>query len=369
MKISWKKQLMVLFAFLFILAGCGDNSSVSPSLGLHGTMDLNTVNELNAQCVRPGFTDHQIKNVIDTGGQEAFSKIKELDQSGVEIITFLRWPEDTENTIGPDPERIPVGEDREEVLEYLEQYLLFVGPYIDWIQISQEPLGETYYDDSKYSPDEVIEWWETVALFIRDIQTTHSNLSHLKIMTGGITGIKGQLDGTGNPLTVEIIDRIISFGEEYCDAVDVHLHTVSVELGTQEISWLKSRTDMPLTATEWSQAHAATGPNWEGGWLREINQDYGISNWDVIQNAYNNPMSPQEWQDFIATSPYTPGFIPDFYDVLKENEFIYACYACVGQFGSPFFDWAPLKATKTTEPVSPNQPFYDEYVNLAESLK
>jgi hypothetical protein len=37
MKISWKKQLMVLFAFLFILAGFGEYSSVSPSLGLQGS--------------------------------------------------------------------------------------------------------------------------------------------------------------------------------------------------------------------------------------------------------------------------------------------------------------------------------------------
>lgn len=353
-----------------VLAGCVlPKPDDLPLLGLHGTMGLNIVNKLNAQCVRFGFSDYQIKNAIDSESVDALSKIKKLDQAGVEIITYLKWPEDnSNNSIGPDPERIPVGKDREEVFEYLEQFLLNVGSYIDWIQISQEPLGATYYDVSTYSTDEVIEWWETVALFIHDMKTSHSDLSHLKIMTGGITGIKGQLDGTGNPTVAEAIDNIISFGEEYCDAIDIHLHTSSVELGTKEISWLKDRTTMPLTTTEWSQAHAVKEDTLADGWLGEINEVYGITNYMVIQNAYEDPMSPQEWMDLIATSPYTKGFISNFYAVLTENEFIHACYGSACQYGNPVFDWCQLIATKTTNPVSPNQPFYDEYGNLAGML-
>jgi hypothetical protein len=91
-------------------------------------------------------------------------------------------------------------------------------------------------------------------------------------------------------------------------------------------------------------------------------------NWDVIQNAYDEPMSPQEWQSLIATAPYTPDFIPDFYNVLNENGFVLACYGSAVQYGSPAYDWKQLKATKTTNPVSPNQPFYDEYITLADKM-
>ncbi len=285
----------------------------------------------------------------------------QLDSAGVKLVAFLTWPKDTVKNIGVNLERIPVASDRDTVFYYLEKFLLTAGPYIDWIQIDQEPLGVTKYDTT-YTMEQVLDWWRLVADFIQKRRSRNPSLSHLKIMTGGITGIRGLLNGGGSPLLAARIDSIIQFGEDYCDAIDVHLHTVSVDMGARQIAYLKERTNMPLATTEWSQARVAFG------WLEQVNSQYGMTNRDVISNAYDQPMSPQEWQDLIATAPYTPNFIPDFYNVLNENEFVLACYGSAVQYGSPAYDWKQLKATKTTNPVSPNQPFYDEYISLADKI-
>jgi hypothetical protein len=156
---------------------------------------------------------------------------------------------DTVKNIGVDLERIPVGSDRDTVFYYLGKFLTTAGPCINWIQIDQEPLGVTKYDTT-YTIEQVLDWWRQVADFIKERRSREPSLSHLKIMTGGITGIRILLNGGGSPVLAAKIDSIIKFGEDYCDAIDVHLHTVSVEMGARQIAYLKARTNMPLTTTE-----------------------------------------------------------------------------------------------------------------------
>lgn len=338
-------------------------------LGVHGTSNPTAITNIGAKIARYGFTDYKIKNSIINGDSTAINRMIQLNTAGVKQVIFLRFPEDTIENIGKDYERIPTGIDSIEVFQYLDTFLMSAGPYIDWIQINQEPTGITPYNDSIYSPTQVLNWWRTLATFIKTkINTNPTQLGHLKIITGGIIVTDAALDSS-NIKTIATIDSIIKFGEDYCDAIDVHLHTSSLNKGIQKIAYITNRTSHPLATTEWSQAAAAK----ETGWLTSINTVwtnpshpfYGLTNFQVIAAAYSNPMSLSAWDSLIATSPYTANFIPDFYAVLDSNCFLFACYAGAFQYGSPNFDWNQLFTNKVTPSVYPNQPFYNEYVNLA----
>lgn len=352
----------ILTTLIILLVALTSNAQTPTLIGTHGTSDVNALVSIGSQIARYGFSDYQIKNGIDNGFTQAFDKIKYLDSLGIEQIIHLRWPEDTVNNIGPDWERVPVGADRDTVFLYLDTFLTEVGPYIEYIQINQEPLGNTHYNGATYQMSEVIDWWEDVAIFIRN----DTSLSHIKLVTGGISGINGAINDT-NGTTAQAIDSIIAFGEAYCDVIDLHLHVTDVIDGENQINYIRSKTNHILGCTEWSQADASTT------WLPNTNTVFtgthpfaGYANKQVIDSAYIYRMDTTEWNMFIATSPYTVNFIPDFYATMDSNCFEFACYGGVVQYGAPHFDWCQLFASKTVvQNMYPNNPFNTEYTNLA----
>jgi len=336
-------------------------------LGIHGTSDFGAISNIGAKVARYGFPDYKIKNAIIYGDSTALNKMMQLNFAGVEQVIFLTHPEDTIGGLGPSYQRIPTGIDSIEVFQYLDTFLMEAGPYIDWIQISQEPQGKTPYNDSIYTVNQVLNWWRTLATFIKSkIYNNPVQLGHLKIVTGGISALDA-LDTLTTP-TTESIDSIIKFGEDYCDAIDVHLHTYSLNKGIQQIAYIKNRTSHPLVSTEWSQAKAATKTGWINSintvWTNPSHPFFNKTNFEVIDSAYTNPISLAAWDSLIATLPYSVNFITDFYAVMDSNCFLFACYGGAFQFGNPKFDWKDLFTNKVTPNTAPNQPFYNEYVNL-----
>ena len=337
-------------------------------LGIHGTSDFGAISNIGAKVARYGFPDYKIKNAIIYGDSTALNKMMQLNFAGVEQVIFLTHPEDTIGGLGPSYQRIPTGIDSIEVFQYLDTFLMEAGPYIDWIQISQEPQGKTPYNDSIYTVNQVLNWWRTLATFIKSkIYNNPVQLGHLKIVTGGISALDA-LDTLTTP-TTESIDSIIKFGEDYCDAIDVHLHTYSLNKGIQQIAYIKNRTSHPLVSTEWSQAKAATKTGWINSintvWTNPSHPFFNKTNFEVIDSAYTNPISLAAWDSLIATLPYSVNFITDFYAVMDSNCFLFACYGGAFQFGNPKFDWKDLFTNKVTPNTAPNQPFYNEYVYLA----
>lgn len=331
------------------------------------------VNIIEAQCVRYGFADFQIKNAFENGNTSTFNNIFLLDSAGITQVMHLTWPADTIPDVGQDLERIPTGSDCTIVFQYLDSLLLSVGPYIEWIQICQEPIGITSYDSNEYSITDILGWWTTVVNFIRSRQIIYPQLlGHLKITTGGISGIRSAIDNPGG-VTAQVIDSILKFGELYCDAIDLHLHTVSLNSGRQEILFINSRTNHPLTCTEWSQANVVVDSGWINSvntvWTNFTDPFYGFTNKDVIEEAYINPLDTSDWKMLIETIPFSPGFIPQFYEIMDSCCFLFTCYGSATQYGSPVFDWKQLLATKTVNTnLFHNQPFFNEYVNLSTLL-
>ncbi len=343
-------------------------------LGTHGSNSPPILQNLDVQIARYGFTDYEIKHVIINGSTGALDKARTLNTLNIKQVVHLTWPDTTSSN---DYERIPAGADSIEVFQYLDAFLDKIGTYIEYIQISQEPFGA-----SSYNPEEeitnVIKWWKAVALFIKSKQAANPNdLGHIKLMTGGITGVNGAI---GNPdgFMAPLIDSVIVFGEKYCDVIDLHLHVVNIAMGENIINYIKSKTNHPLSCTEWSQAKAATkdGTNWLDADNTIFSPPHPLAdstNKKVIDLAYSAPMDSTEWNALIATSPFTPNFIYDFYAVMDSNCFELVCYAGVFQYGSPTFDWNQLLASKTVIQYNgypyPNTPFYNDFIHLAEMLQ
>ena len=167
------------------------------------------------------------------------------------------------------------------------------------------------------------------------------------------------------------VDSVIAFGEKYCDAIDLHLHVTDLSMGRENINYIRQRTDHLLTCTEWSQSRAA----WPEGtnWLYAVNTVFSpphpfadLTNKQIIDSAYSSALDSAEWKALIATSPFTPGFIPDFYAVMDSNCFEFSCYGGVYQYGNPSFDWSQLYANKTVlQKNFRNDPFYSEFTELS----
>ncbi|MCF6359201.1 MAG: T9SS type A sorting domain-containing protein [Cyclobacteriaceae bacterium] len=344
----------------------------SPTLlGTHGSNSPQILQNLDVQIARYGFTDYDIKNGITNESTDALDKARTLDALNIEQVVHLTWPDTTSIN---EYERIPIGADSIEVFQYLDTLIDEMGTYIEYIQISQEPFGA-----SSYNPEEeitnVIKWWKAVALFIRNKQALNpDDLGHIKLITGGITGFPGALNNPDSEIA-SLIDSVIVFGENYCDAIDLHLHIVDITMGESFINYVKSRTNHPLSCTEWSQAKAVTSSG--TNWINAINTAFysphpfaDLTNDKIIRKAYLDRMDSAEWNMLIATSPYTPNFIYDFYAVMERNCFEMACYAGVFQFNAPKFDWNQLIASKTViQELYPNNPFYKEFTGLSSTLQ
>ncbi len=355
-----------LFYILILLSSIG-YSQTPTLLGVHGSNSPQTLQNLGAQLARYGFTDYKIKEGINSGSTQVIDKARKLDSLNIKQVVFLTWPDTTSVN---EYERIPTGIDSLEVFQYLDILLDSIGPHIEYIQISQEPFGASSYDPNEDFSD-ILNWWQSVAVFIRNKQQQNpSELGHLKLLTGGITGVNGAISNPNSQIAA-LIASLIEFGETYCDAIDVHLHLVDITMGVDIINYIKSKTNHPLTCTEWSQAKAAgvNGTNWINTVNTAFNSThpfYGFTNKQVIDSAYVTKIDSSDWDLLIATSPHTTSFIYDFYSIMDSNCFELACYASPFQYGSPTYDWVQLYASKTVvQYMHPNNPFYQEYINLS----
>ncbi len=359
------RKLIIILALLFQSGGIYANNPTL--LGTHGSNDPKTLRSLGVQIARYGFSDDKIKSGIISGTAKGLNKIRKLDSLGIQSVVFLTWPD---SASVDEYERIPTGADSAEVFKYLNIFLDQVGRYINYIQISQEPFGASSYDPSQKITD-ILNWWRTVAQFIRNKQISNPiDLGHIKLIAGGITGVSGAINNPNSPIA-SLIDSLITFGEDYCDAIDLHLHVTDITMGENIIKYIKFRTNHRLSCTEWSQAKAA-GPNGTN-WLNNVNTAFdsphpfaGLTNKRIIENAYSSPIDSSEWKVLISTSPFTTGFIADFYALMDSNCFKFACYAGVFQYGSPLYDWNHLIASQTVVQYRyHNNPFYNEFVNLS----
>jgi hypothetical protein len=361
-KIAPYRYLFVLF--LIISISMKSYTQTPTLLGLHGVSDHYPT--MGAKVLRVGTNDYKIKTAIENNDSTVINRMRYLDSLGYTQVFYLIHNVDTVvDIVDMAWQRIPNGNDSIEVFQYLDTFLTEVGPYIDWIQINQEPLGITPYDTTTYSINEILNWWRELADFIDEKRTDNfSTLGHLKILSPSISSM--------NPTSEisPIIDSMLVFGEDYCDAISLHIYPLNIEHGRQTIEYYRSRTSQPLACSEFSQAKAGIYTGWlydiNTAWTNTGDEFYGLTNEEIIESSYTTPLDSTEWKNFINTAPYSNNFIPEMYAIMDSNCFTFACYASMWQYGEPIFDWTQLIANNTVAQFSfPNNPFYSEYVSLS----
>lgn len=338
-------------------------------VGLHGTSNPAVARTLGAQAMRFIVADQVIASIEPEARDALVAELAALRAEGVEVILTLRWP--VEPGVGPgegpDLDRVPTGDDRAAALAQVRDLVRAAGPHLAWLQVNNEPVGGPgVYADEDITPGAdgtiaAIAWMGEVARVIDEERRAAPELSHLRIMSPALTGLRARLGGGGDPLRTDLIEAIIDLAEARCDALDVHMHVESVQQVRDYVGWVRERTATRLTATEWSQAKSSRD------WLREERAPrFGTGpNVGFILDAYESPVSAEVWRDFVSTAPFTPGFLADSYAVMREEGFAHACYGGAFQYGNPLFDLKALYANRTVaERRAPNQPFHAEYVAL-----
>ena len=358
---STKLVYLRMFYILLFMTVSSNNFAQPTLLGLHGiTEDYPTI---GAKVLRFGANDYRIKTAIQNNDQTLLNHVMKTNSLGYTNICYLIHNKDiVVNPVDTAWQRIPTGNDRIEVFKYLDTFLTIIGPYIEYVQINQEPMGITPYDTNIYSLNDILNWWRTLAEFIDEKRALNpSTLGHLKILSPSISRMQTSPS--------KVVDSMIVFGENYCDAISLHIYPETVEEGKEVIDYYRSKTNQTLACSEFSQAMAGIHTGWLNNvntvWTNNGDLYFGLTNKEVMYSAYNNPMESTAWQAFIATAPYTVNFIPEMYAAMDSNCFAFACYAGMWQYGEPIFDWAELLTNKTVKQFPfPNEPFYSEFTAL-----
>lgn len=252
------------------------------------------------------------------------------------------------------------GQAREDAILIIEDLLNGAGSAIDWIQVQNEAVGvagmysiQDMIFDPRRTASPAVDWMRAVATRINELRRENPALANLKIMGPALREsvildrLRGgrTVDSTDGKVLTAFIDEVIKFAETHTDALDLHLHVASPEDAQAVIDYVRERSQVQLTCTEFSPEAAGEA------WLRKSAQDPGalgnVSNSRFVQDAYADQVSQKLWDRFIASSPVPHSYPRDIFTVLSRAGFVHACYGSVYQVGSVRQDWKALYATLT----------------------
>ncbi|MEM9160216.1 MAG: hypothetical protein AAGB46_14320, partial [Verrucomicrobiota bacterium] len=319
--------------------------------GVFGGRDATLVEPLEVKAVRTILWD---TSITPSATPLLLQRLQDLKNIGVtNTIVTLRWPADPESD--PFYDRIP--ENEEDALLTIETFLTLAQEenLIDWVQIQNEPGGGP---GSYRAPEEfqaAIPWFAKVAERIRNMDP------NLKIISPALTGFEQAIEGDN--LVSAIHESLVTFSNDYCDALDIHLFSESIQRTEEYIAYIKTLgSAKELVTLEWAQAKALSEFI-----LEAPNKDY-------LDSIYGgNPVSQKEWESFILTAPLDPYYIIRAVSVFQEAGIKIACYAGINQFGTleldrdRIYDMVALYSNITTGNYTPTQPFFGDIQAFAPS--
>lgn len=356
-----------LFGAVVLCCISSPAATMRPTLvGAHAARDAQLVEPLGVKVARIIIIDQYIDVNVDLNDESytnsAVWKFRDelaaLRDVGVkEVIITLRWP--TEYLPAPAHfDRVP--SDQAAAAEKLEYLLVNFDPYIDWLQLNNEPLGGpgSYIGNSDLGatiPEQInsgFDWLDAVAVKAKQIIATN-NLS-IKLMSPGITGYEPGMTGNTDALLGH--QRIVDLANQ-CSALDLHLNVDSLERLQQYVEYVKTNftVNVPFTAMEWSDSKSPEA------------EAFVAANQEQLNTIYSGDrMTTNEWVAFTESYQPDEHFIPDSLAYLQQEGFLHACYAGIQQFSSPDglnaldlqFGMTALYTTRTTLPITYNQPFH-----------
>ena len=169
------------------------NVDIEIKKGVFGLRDASLLSDLNAEYTRIIAWDTDIKaiyNQIDNGGSLEnniyYNQIKNIHDTGVNIILTLRWPDQNSS----DPalyDRVPIAQDKVEALSLLSRFINDFGPWLEIYSLQNEVGGlgpgtyaqEDMINSGNGSP--AVLWWKEIVSTINTEKQNNPELAHLKI--------------------------------------------------------------------------------------------------------------------------------------------------------------------------------------------
>lgn len=355
------------------------------SLGVFNGFDPQVMAEIGAKSVRLILKDGEIASGIDTPDEESefYEKLHTISQFADVIVTF-RFPDYdgqlTDNGRSEQYDRVPSGADREASLALVERFVRRAGPYLWGLSLANEPIGgpgRNYPEDKIKGPNGMspaAEWFGALAARIKSVTKADPALRHLQVVGPSITFPDDEEFEGGDPIQVAFFEELIeqTATNRNIDIADVHLHVSGVESIDRIYSFLRYERGLekPLMTTEWSQAKV--NKDWMSSQCTAAIPQCiaGKLNRQIVMDAYEIPMTGDQWQTLIATSALDDGFIERCLERFREYGFTHAFYTAVFQTHLPLYDTKAIIPTATVENARSTtrvEPLYSDYLNTAEA--
>ncbi|MEM9001864.1 MAG: hypothetical protein AAGB24_16520 [Bacteroidota bacterium] len=389
-----------LFTFPLILLSffaCNkDDNSIIPNTntdsslkkGIFGLRNGFTLTDIGAEYTRILVWDTDIKSIYDEIDNGAplenniyFNEVKTIHDNGIKIILTLRWPDQNSS----DPalyDRVPILQDRIESLNLLSRFLNDFGHLLDIYSVQNEVggLGPGTYSQSDIvnsgSGSPAVLWWQDIVSTINTEKQNNPDLNHLSISSPVPVLLKRLVfDNSGLPqANIDFFYETIDFGNKYCDYIDLHFNTFTLEEYPTTLTFLNSIINRPMIATEWSEVGSANDyisqpiSNQVLSYAISINHSIPSSlatNNELIEHLYDNPSTIDFWKIIVEESNYEENFMAQSSSMLSDAGFEIVCWNSGWQEGLTAYDLRSFYATKTVGPINNElSKFINEFKNL-----
>ncbi len=342
------------------------------SKGIFGLRNGPQLSALGAEYTRILVRDYDIAAIyaeadegIPLENTEGYRQIKSIHDNGVKIILTFRWPDQTSS----DPllyDRVPYGQDKEDALNLLRRFLADFGSMIDIYSVQNEVGG---LGPGTYATADMVNagngspaylWWKDIVETVNHEKSNNPALTYLKIAAPVPVLLKRMVfEPAGLPQTnIDFFYETIQFGNNYCDYVDFHFNTFSLEEHQPALDFIAPLVHKPMIATEWSEVNSANvyvkKPVSDALLTYAKSRNYIIpgtipTNDELIEYMYDHPVSLEIWEFMVAESDYHEGFMQQSSALLANAGFEILCWNSGWQEFRTAYDLRSFFATLTVE--------------------
>ncbi len=278
------------------------------------SVDYRELREAGAQWVR-GFYPLPAADEGDPADHFAIRTITETADRGYNTILSLKFPYNQRSF----PE--PGSDEMAAELERLDQVLPTVMGNVDIITVGNEPFIESLPEERD---ERLNEFYETVAQHVIDHQRQHCGTD---CGTTLYMGALNRLDLPENRTTA--VERWMTFVRETSEieGVDIHPHMPDPDNVQAFLDYIlpRMRNDQTFLVTEFSavwywQQHLEDQIPAE--FAQRYGYDAGTEVWEFVKGAIDEPVSQQEWNDFLTSSDWfmqQASFLRDQMDMYRET--------------------------------------------------
>lgn len=358
-------------------AAAQPTAAPKPIFGCFDAHAIQYALELNAHAVRLIMPIGILQKLISQARQAQagrgampwfFSTLRAMHHAGIKtVVTFLWVPHWMPSSKAP-PLPPPHSPRAKAWLATARDFVQMMGENLYCVTMDNEPL--TYLHPVDWRPSSagsipVLNWYSYVA------DEIHSTTPNLPIAAPAINILQQTMAMTPQRLKLHPwVKQAALHMHQMCDwanrsshisALDLHLYVKTAAQMQPQLAFAGALTDKPFLVTEWSQLPVLRG------WINEpLNLTFAkhwnlhghgrhLTNSQYCSDCLRQPVSVDQWNDFVATAPLAPNFIADCYQIMCQNRVRLCTYTGCQQYNFPgyaSYDIPTLYANATVMSVN-----------------